>query len=225
MSRSTLIKIALAVIAAAITVAAVVVYLSTRTESKLQDARKIIEGVVRTEMLPSDYFLANGSDLQATLGFGRRYADHLYMDWRANDAYFMAVFAYDKEFPYPLIGYSINAWVKDPEELGYELASKLYNSLPDDGWRQAGPKEYSWANTSISSVLWNSGSDQVYVMVLRTIYTEPQILLLPNRESVQDVVRITYLYVSSLNTNPGLNDMKRIQDSDLKLWGGAALPP
>jgi len=201
-----------------------IVYFLSRTLNREQEAKEIIEGMVRMEFLPSQYELKNGSEY-ANIGFGRKYADHLYIDWRINNTYIIAVFGYDIRSPHSFMGYTINIWVKDPQGSGAELAREIFNSLPDSGWKQAGPNEVRNEISNISCVIWDIGSDKAYVKVINSIFKEPENVFIPDKEPVQSLALITYYYITPFNTNPIFDDMAQIQESDLWLWGGADLTP
>jgi hypothetical protein len=143
------------------------------------------------------------------------------MDWRIGTTYFAAIFGYDKKWPYPLVAYKIIAWVKDPSGSRDELARKLFNSLPDSGWRQAGPSVLSYENTSISCVLWDSGSDKLYVEIVQYVFKEPtHVVYMTNEGPVQGFAIVQYYDITSSMTDPTYFDMKAIQDGNLFLYGG-----
>jgi len=192
-----------------------IIYWWPRAENREQEARKMIENAVRAEYLPSNYYLANGSKY-AYLGFGYKYADQFYMNWRINNSYFIALFGYDKNWPYNFMGYIIKVWVKDPQESETELARMIFSSLPDNGWKQAGPEEQPYGNTSIACVLWNSG----YMSVIRFKYEKPEIYRMPEEELVRDIAHVSYYSITSMNTDPVYQHLQELQDAEFQIYGG-----
>jgi len=223
MSRSSNFR-ALIIITAVTLIVVGFVYYFYRPEAEEQEAKGIIESVVRAEFLPSQYALNNGSRYDF-FGFGRDHADHYYIEWRVGTIYLAAIFGHEKQWPNEVMGYKIIAWERDPLESRDELARKLFNSIPDSGWKQAGPVDNMYGNTSISCVLWEADEDKLYVEVVEYKYKEPtHVDYMSDDESVQYYALILYYDITPLMTNPIYRDMRSFQDAELWLYGGAELP-